>query len=208
MSDPKKIRVAFYTRVSTSGQTTDNQVLQLQQVADTRGWDVRHVFKDVASGARDRRPALDEMLKLVRRGYVDLVAVTAFDRLARNTRHLITLAEELRRAGVGIFSLREGIDSDSPTGQMVMTIFAALAEFELSILKERTCAGLQRARAKGKRLGRPPKKNVDVKKALRLIEGGMSKKAVARELNVPRTSLLRALEGVSENVPENDAVNG
>jgi DNA invertase Pin-like site-specific DNA recombinase len=208
MTEPKQLRIFFYWRVSTPSQTTDNQVIQLQQVADTRGWRVLRVFTDVASGARDRRPALDEMMKAVRRGQVDLICVVALDRLARNARHLITLVEDFRRAGVGLFSLREGIDSYSATGQMVMTIFAALAEFELSVLRERTVHGLRAARLKGKRLGRPPKNTVDVEQALKLIECGMSKKAVAKMLNVPRTSLLRALVAVSENVSKTEAVSG
>ena len=138
----------------------------------------------------------------------DVVAVQALDRLARSTRTLIGLVDEFRQLGVGLYSYRETIDSTSTMGELIFVVFAALAQFELSILKERTCAGLERARAKGKRLGRPPKNTVDVAKALKLIEGGMSKKAVARELGVPRTSLLRALAGVSENVPKTEAVSG
>ncbi|NLH47245.1 MAG: recombinase family protein [Myxococcales bacterium] len=208
MNEPKQLRVVFYTRVSTSAQTVDNQMLQLQQVAETRRWNVVGTYSDTASGARDRRPALDEMMKAVRRGQVDLISITALDRLGRDVRHLLTVVEELRQAGVGLFSLREGIDTNSPSGRMVMVIFSGLAEFELNILRERTVHGLQRARAKGVRLGRPPRVAVDVAEARRLIADGMSKKAVALHLGVPRTSLLRALNGVSKNASKTEAVSG
>ena len=208
MRNPNTTRAAFYLRVSTAGQTTENQRLQLQQVADARGWEIVGIFTDVASGARDDRPQLAAVMKAVRRGQVDLVAVQALDRLGRSSKHLIGLVDELNHLGVDLFSYRETVDTSSPMGRVILTVFSALAEFELAVLKERTCAGLERAKARGKILGRPRKDNVDVKRALELVKGGMSKKAVARELSVPRTSLLRALDRVSENVSENDAVNG
>jgi DNA invertase Pin-like site-specific DNA recombinase len=139
------------------------------------------------------------MMRHVRRGKADIIATQALDRLARSSRTLITLVDELRRLGVGLYSYRETIDSSSAMGELIFVVFAGLAQFELSVLKERTCAGLQRAVARGKRLGRPPKAAVDILEAQRLIAEGLSKKAVAVRLGVPRTSLLRALNGVSKN---------
>jgi DNA invertase Pin-like site-specific DNA recombinase len=197
-NEQRAARVAFYTRVSTASQTTDNQIIQLQQVADARGWTVVRTFADVASGAKDRRPALDEMMKLVRRGQVDLVAVAALDRLGRNTRHLVNLVEEFRQLGVALYSYRETLDTSSPVGALIVTVFAALAQFERDVLRERTLAGLARVRAQGRRLGRPPCVAVDVAEARRLIAEGVSKKRVAVRLGVPRTTLLRALGGCPE----------
>lgn len=207
MKNPNKVRAAFYLRVSSPGQTTENQLLQLHQVAEGRGWKVRHVFEDVASGSRDDRPQLAAMMEAVRRGQVDLVAVQSFDRLARSSKHLIGLVDELNHLGVDLFSYRETVDTSTPMGKVILTVFSALAEFELAVLKERTKAGLARAKARGARLGRP-RKYVDVERALRLIEGGMSKKAAAEEIGVPRSSLIRALQQVSKNASESDAVNG
>ncbi len=185
MKSLNKIRAVFYLRVSTAGQTTENQALQLQQVADARGWKIVGIYTDVASGARDDRPQLAAMLQSVRRGQVDLVSVQALDRLGRSSKHLIGLVDELNHLGVDLFSYRETVDTSSPMGKVILTVFSALAEFELAVLKERTCAGLERAKARGKILGRPPKNHVDVKAAQQLLAKGMSKKCIARELGVP-----------------------
>src|SRR4249919_2306574 len=109
------------------------------------------------SGAKDKRPALDALLKDARRRRFDVLVVWRLDRLGRNLRHLITLLEELNALGIAFVSLNEGIDATTPAGKLQMHILGAIAEFERARIAERVRAGLQRARAQGKRLGRPRK---------------------------------------------------
>jgi DNA invertase Pin-like site-specific DNA recombinase len=107
------------------------------------------------SGAKDRRPALDEMLKAAKRRKFDVVVCWRLDRLGRNLRHLVTVIEELQALGVSFVSLNEGIDLGTPAGRLQLHILAALSEFERARIQERVKAGLARARAQGVRLGRP-----------------------------------------------------
>ena len=107
------------------------------------------------SGAKDRRPALDELVKDAKRRRLDVLVCWRLDRLGRNLRHLVTLLEDLQSVGVAFVSLGEGIDCTTPAGKLQLHILAALAEFERERIRERVMAGLQRARAQGKLLGRP-----------------------------------------------------
>jgi DNA invertase Pin-like site-specific DNA recombinase len=107
------------------------------------------------SGAKDRRPALDQLVTDARRRRFDVVVCWRLDRLGRNLKHLITLLDELQVLGVAFVSLAEGIDATTPAGKLQIHILGAIAEFERERIRERVMAGLQRARAQGKRLGRP-----------------------------------------------------
>src|SRR5213078_55801 len=107
------------------------------------------------SGAKDRRPALDTMIRDAKRRRFDVMACWRLDRLGRNLKHLITLLEELQALGVAFVSLAEGIDATTPAGKLQMHILGAIAEFERARIAERVRAGLQRARTQGTRLGRP-----------------------------------------------------
>jgi DNA invertase Pin-like site-specific DNA recombinase len=149
------MRAAIYARVSTVDQEPENQLLELRRYAAARGWTVvEHVDRGV-SGAKDRRPALDELLATARRRPFDVLICWRLDRLGRNLRHLVTLLDELQALGVAFVSLAEGIDATTPAGKLQMHILGAIAEFERARIAERVKAGLQRARAQGKRLGRP-----------------------------------------------------
>src|SRR6266566_1527875 len=107
-------------------------------------------------GVRQRRPGLDRLMSDVKARRVDVVVVAAFDRMGRSVRHLVETLDLFRHLGVEFISLREQIDTGSPLGQAVFTIIAAIAQLERSLIAERVRAGLRRARAEGKRLGRPP----------------------------------------------------
>ena len=107
------------------------------------------------SGAKDRRPALDQLLADARRRRFDVLVCWRLDRLGRNLKHLITLLDELQALGVAFVSLAEGIDATTPAGKLQMHILGAIAEFERERIRERVLAGLQRARMQGRRLGRP-----------------------------------------------------
>jgi len=138
-----------YARVSTTDQNPD-----LQQDALTAAGCAR-VFTDTASGALDKRPHLDALLDYLRPG--DVLVVWRLDRLGRSVRHLTETVNTLAERGVGFRSLTEGIDTTTPAGKLVFHIFAALGEFEREIIRERTNAGLDAARARGRKGGRRPK---------------------------------------------------
>src|SRR5881628_1890557 len=150
-------RVAVYARVSTTEQTCENQLGDLRAYCQARGWEHVTEFVDQGvSGTKDRRPALDRLMAAVKTRKVDVVVVAAFDRFGRSVSHLVASLELFRHLGVEFISLREQIYTGSPLGQAVFTIIAAIAQLERSLIVERVKAGLRRARAEGKRLGRPP----------------------------------------------------
>jgi|SRR5437762_7330620 len=149
-------RVAVYARVSTTDQTTENQLRDLRDYCAARGWSGVREFVDTGiSGTKDQRPGLDRMMASVKARKVDVVVVAAFDRFGRSVPHLVASLELFRHLGVEFISLREAIDTGSPLGQAIFTIVAAIAQLERSLIVERVKAGLRRARAQGKRLGRP-----------------------------------------------------
>src|SRR5688572_21615856 len=148
-------RVAVYVRVSRLDQNPDNQVGELRRYVRARGWEAVEFIERGVSGATDKRPQLDAMLAIVRRKRVNAVVAWKLDRLGRSMRHLVMLLDELRALDIGLVTLGEGFDTTTPAGRMAFGIFASVAEFERERLRERTLLGLDRARAEGKRLGRP-----------------------------------------------------
>jgi DNA invertase Pin-like site-specific DNA recombinase len=149
------MRAAIYARVSTLDQEPENQLEELRRYVTARGWTaVEYVDKGV-SGAKDKRPALDELVRDAKRRRFDVLVCWRLDRLGRNLRHLILLLDELQAVGVAFVSLAEGIDATTPAGRLQLHVLGAIAEFERARIAERVRAGLQRARAQGKRLGRP-----------------------------------------------------
>ncbi len=183
------MRAALYARVSTSDQTTDNQLHELRHYAGARGWTVAE-YTDTISGAKDRRPALDRLIKDARRRRVDVLVCWRLDRLGRNLKHLVTLLDELAVLGVAFVSLQEGIDATTPAGKLQMHILAAIAEFERARIAERVKAGLQRARKQGQQLGRPrlqlPQEAIE---AVR----GMSVRQAAKRLRISPSAAYRLL---------------
>jgi DNA invertase Pin-like site-specific DNA recombinase len=150
------MRAAIYARVSTFDQEPENQLGEIRRYVGARVWTSEEYVDRGISAAKDRRPALDRLLINARRRRFDVVVVWRLDRLGRNLRHLITLLEELQALGIAFVSLNEGIDATTPAGKLQMHILGAIAEFERARIAERVKAGLQRARAQGKRLGRRP----------------------------------------------------
>lgn len=151
-------RVALYLRVSTDGQTTENQRLELESVAAARGWSIADVYCDQGiSGAKfgKARPELERLRKDAARRRFDLIMAWAIDRLGRSTHEVTGLMEEFDARGIGQFYLQQGIDTQTPAGRAMVQMAAVFGEFERSILRERVMAGLSRARQQGKQLGRP-----------------------------------------------------
>jgi len=190
------MRTAIYARVSTFDQEPENQLAELRRYVVSREWSaVQYVDKGV-SGAKDRRPALDQLVADARRRKFDVLVCWRLDRLGRNLKHLITLIDELQAVGVAFVSLAEGIDATTPAGKLQMHILGAIAEFERGRIQERVKAGLQRARAQGKRLGRPRKAPAAI-----AVPGG-SVRAAARMWGVAPSTAARwittgAVKGVA-----------
>lgn len=138
-----------YARVSTGDQTLDLQKDALEKLG------CEHIFTDVLSGAKTDRPGLTQAIDYVREG--DVLIVWRLDRLGRSLQHLIETVNSLEARGIGFRSVTESIDTTTPGGKLIFHVFGALAEFERSLIKERTMAGLAAARARGRVGGRPKK---------------------------------------------------
>src|SRR5512132_3180420 len=177
-----------YTRVSTADQQPHLQVDALERAGCYR------VFVETASGARADRPVLEQLLDQLRPG--DTLVVWKLDRLGRSLRHLVDTVAGLADYEIGCRSLQEAIDTTTPGGQLVFHVFAALAEFERDLIRERTSAGLAAARARGRQGGRP---SVLTGHKLQLAEemyrsGQYTVSAIATTLGVSRASVYRHLE--------------
>ena len=183
------MRAALYARVSTLDQEPENQLQELRRYVEARDWTAAEYVDKGVSGSRDRRPALDALIKDAKRRRFDVLVCWRLDRLGRNLRHLITLLDELQVLGVAFVSLQEGIDATTPAGKLQMHILAAIAEFERARIAERVRAGLARARANGQRLGQRPLyiPTEDLERTAHL-----SIRRAAAELGISRSVLHRA----------------
>ena len=149
------VRCALYARVSTLDQQPENQLAELRRYVAARGWTAVEYVDRGVSGAKDRRPALDQLLADGKRRRFDVLVCWRLGRLGRSLKHLITLLDEPQSLGVAFVSLAEGIDATTPAGKLQMHILGAIAEFERARIVERVRAGLARRKAQGKPLGRP-----------------------------------------------------
>lgn len=180
-------RVALYVRVSTDEQTTDNQCRELRAVARRSGWKIVDVYEDNGiSGAngREKRPALDKLLKDATRREFDMIAAWSVDRLGRSLQHLVGLLEELHALGVDLYLHQQGLDTSTPSGRAMFQMCGVFAEFERAMLVERTKAGMARAKAKGSRIGRPPVPQVTKNRVGKLRQQGKSMRAIAKTTGV------------------------
>ena len=199
-------RVGLYARVSTKNQNPELQLTELRRVAAQRGWVIVNTYVDHGvSGAKAARPALDQLMADARAGKLDVVAVWRFDRFARSTRHLLQALEEFRALNVDFVSMREAIDTSTPMGKVVFTMIAAVAELERDVIRERVQAGVDRARAQGKQLGRP-RRELDLRAAHILLDRGHSQREVAGMLGIPRATLRRRLQDAAVGGPESPSV--
>ena len=154
----RKRNAAIYVRVSTDGQTVENQTRELHQIAERRGWTVTEVYSDAGiSGSKGRaeRPGLDGLLNDAKRRKFDVVMAWAIDRLGRSLIDLLGTIQELEACGVDLFLEQQAIDTTTPAGKLMFQVCGAFAEFERSMIRQRVRIGLKRAVADGKKLGRP-----------------------------------------------------
>lgn len=187
-------RVAIYLRVSTKEQTTENQRRELEVVAQRAGWDVVSVFEDAGvSGAkgREKRPAYDALLKAVARREVDLVAAWSVDRLGRSMQDLVSFLEDLKGHGADLYLHQQALDTTTPSGRALFGMMAVFAEFERAMIQERVHAGLSRAKAQGKKLGRPTLSG-DIEAKVRTLRAeGMGVVKVAKSLGIGVSAVQR-----------------
>jgi DNA invertase Pin-like site-specific DNA recombinase len=203
-------RAAIYVRVSTDKQTVENQIRELRQIADRRGWEVVEEYQDAGiSGAkgRDSRPGLDKMLKDASRRRFDVVMAWAIDRLGRSLIDLLGTIQQLEACGVDLYLDQQAIDTTTPTGRLMFQITGAFAEFERSMIRQRVRAGLKRAKEAGKRLGRPRIPAELQKRIQGQLRAGRGMLAIARDLGAGTGTVqriaremkaARPFDGVSE----------
>jgi DNA invertase Pin-like site-specific DNA recombinase len=180
-------RVAIYVRVSTDRQTIENQLRELRQIAERRGWEVVHEYHDAGiSGSKGRevRPGLDEMLNDAQRRRFDVVMAWAIDRLGRSLIDLLGTIQALEACGVDLYLDQQSIDTTTPAGRLMFQITGAFAEFERSMIRQRVRAGLKRAVEKGSILGRP-KIGAELERLIQAqLRAGKGILATAKELGV------------------------
>jgi len=149
-------RAALYMRVSSIDQHPETQLYDLRQMAAQRGYDIIQEYTDRISGAKARRPGLDDLMRDARRGRFDVILVWASDRIARSVKHFLEVLDELNRLNIEFVSFREQIDTGGPLGRAIVVIIGAIAELERNLIIERVRAGMRRARLEGRHIGRRP----------------------------------------------------
>lgn len=191
-------KAALYARVSTNhSQDPETQLLALREYVRARRLEIAGEYVDVGiSGSKEKRPALDKLMKDAHKRRFDAVLVARFDRFARSTRHLVLALEEFNALGIDFISLSESVDTSTPMGKMVYTVIAAVAELERSLIRERVIMGIKRARASGKRLGRPNGSQANVPEIHRLRREGLSLREIATQTDVSKSTVSRLLKAV------------
>jgi len=181
-------KVCLYCRVSTTHQTSENQLRELRVVAERMGYEIVSEFIDNGiSGAKSRkdRPALDEMMKMATQRKFEVVMCWSIDRLGRSLQHLVEILNELQAMKIDLFFMQQGMDTTTPSGRMIFSVFGAIGEFERNLIRERVIAGQQRAKASGTHIGRPTKMNDGMRSAIKAMhQNGMSIRQIAKSCKV------------------------
>jgi DNA invertase Pin-like site-specific DNA recombinase len=200
----KTLRVGIYLRVSTSGQTVENQRQDLRRVAEQRGWHIVGEYVDhgiSGSKGRDKRPQFDQLAKDATQGKLDLVAAWSIDRIGRSLGHLVEFMDELRQQGVGIYLHQQQVDTSTAAGRAFLQMAGVFAEFERAVIVERVRAGLARARTSGTRsgrpIGRPPVSGHVIRRIKALSRAGHGKLWISRELKCGVGTVSRVLAEAS-----------
>ena len=183
-----------YARVSTQDQNLEPQLDALKKAG------CEQIFEEKITGTQRERPELNNCLRMLRKD--DVLVVWKLDRLARSLKDLVVIISDLDQRGIGFFSITESIDTTSPSGRLIFHIFGALAEFEHSLIRERTIAGLAAARARGRKGGRKPAmSNSDIQKAIAMLKDPMiTKTEVAKHFGVSRLTLNKSIERLNKTV--------
>lgn len=194
-------QTAIYARVSTGEQTPDNQLKELRAVAARMNWHIEQEYVDHGiSGSKDRdqRPAYDQMCRAIVRRDVDLIMAWSVDRLGRSLRQLIGFLSDLQATNVDLYLHQQGIDTTTPAGKAMFQMCGVFAEFEQAMIQERVKAGLARAKAQGKTLGRP-RVSASVEQAIRNARlQGKGIKKIAKELKIGVSTVQRVVHVESQ----------
>jgi len=193
-------RAAIYVRVSTDKQTVENQLRELRQIAERRGWQIVEEYHDAGiSGAkgRDQRPGLDRMLKDASKRRFDVVRAWAIDRRGRSLIDLLGTIQGLEAANVDLFLEQQAIDTTTPAGKLMFQVTGAFAEFERSMIRQRVNAGLRRAVEQGKQLGRPRVSPAIEKRILSHLRKGVGILKTAKTLGVGTGTVQRIKQEMS-----------
>ena len=185
-------RAVLYMRVSSLDQHPDTQLHDLRQMAVQRGYELVKEFTDRISGAKARRPGLDELMHDARRGRFDVVLVWASDRIARSVKHFLEVLDELNHLNIEFVSFREQIDTGGPLGRAIVVIIGAIAELERNLIIERVRAGMRRAKLEGRHIGRRP---LDLDRDAILLDRrrGQSLGQIARSHGISRATVHRVI---------------
>ena len=177
------MNVAAYARVSTETQDLEVQFDEIRQHLAQRGLTLVATYSDVASGAKENRPEFHRLLADAARRKFEAVIVQRFDRAARSVKQLVATLDHLRRCRVAFVSIKEDVDTSTPAGELIFHVMAAIGQFERALIGDRIRSGLQRARALGRRIGRP-RKGVSREQVRALRQTGLSYRAIGRRLNI------------------------
>ena len=190
-------RAALYMRVSTLDQHPETQLYDLRTLANQRGFQIVQEYTDRISGAKARRPGLDQMMKDARQRQFDVVLVWAGDRIARSVKHFLDVLDELSHLGIEFVSFRENIDTGGPLGRAVIVIIGAIAELERNLIIERVRAGMRRARLEGRHIGRTPL-DFDRAAVLRDRDRSLSLTEIAKAHRISRATVSRVIKEARE----------
>ena len=181
-------RVTIYARVSTKEQNIDLQIIDLRAYAEARGLHIVKEYIDYASGSKNDRENYVNLFNDVRKRKTDAVLVWKFDRFARSTKELINALEEFKDLGVDFISFKENIDTSTPAGKILFTMISAFAEFEREIIRERVRAGMEKAKAKGKILGRPKIPPFKIAVIREMKTKGIGYKEICKKLGISKSA--------------------
>lgn len=191
-------RVALYVRVSTDGQTVENQVAELRSIAGRHDWEITEVYADhgiSGSKGRDQRPAFDKLLKAISRRDVDMIAAWSVDRLGRSLRDLVSLLGDLQTKGIDLFLVQQGLDTSTPSGRAMFQMLGVFSEFEAAMIRDRVRTGVARAKRlgtkSGRAIGRPPVVKSTEAAVLSLLRQGVGKLKIARTLKIGTSTVSR-----------------
>lgn len=189
-------RVIIYARVSTKEQNVDMQLIDLREYAKARKLNVVSEYIDYASGSRSDRENYRKLFDDVQKRKTDVVLVWKFDRFARSTKELIIALEEFNNLGVDFISYKENIDTSTPAGKILFTMISAFAEFERAIIRERVKAGMEKAKARGARIGRPKIPPFTVKKVIELRNAGHPYREIIKKLKISKSTYYEIIKQV------------
>jgi len=188
-------KVVIYGRVSTSDQTTDNQIYKLKEIIEINGWDQVDFYVDEGiSGTkgRDKRPEFDRMCKDMVRRKFNRILVWDVSRLGRSLQHLVEFLNDVNSLGINLYIHQSGLDTSTPSGRMMFQMVGVFSEFERSMISERVKLGLQRVQKQGRRLGRPKTVTGELRdKVCHLLDQGRSYNFINRELGTPKSTISR-----------------